>query len=818
MEKGVPSLSHGLHETQTVGDDSAILAGMSEREQILYDYNRQRDMSKVTVIPAKKIPGLYDLSSRLRVVVYCRVSTDGLGQATSFELQRKYYLKFVREHAQWKLIAMYSDEGITATSTEKRIGLLQMLEDAKAGKFDVIIVKNLSRLSRNLMDCMNIIYALRNLPNPVGIYFESEKLYTLDKTADFTLQVLSLVAQEESHKKSEAMLASYFMRFSQGQYMVPDLLGYKKAGKNRIAIDIEEAKTVQLIFMMYLAGYSPKTIANVLTRLGRKTHVHVTKSGEVKGGIVKWTASSVRNVLINERRCGDVLAQKTVTESYLTHKTKKNIDTLPKFYAVDQHPGIVNASDFLLTQRFLAANRGGWTGKPPEMRIFCDGALKGFVSVTPRWCGYSAEDYNRASLRAYGVEETQLSEMGGSVEKERAQQVTGVAGHPASEATKFQYRYSIDSDDYNQYPDASVDEEQTEEKEQLNAFAEHVRKLQEELASKSIDKAQYGHYDLSGCERICAEMFSLTEKVCVSMDRNGILFNTYARKKLSGSDGTVEFVELAYNPVMKMMVVRIAEQGRNALHWAAPNKNNIMMMRRCSSRGFMNALFDNMGWNMEYKYKVVGTVMMIDNEPTLVFTFDDPICTVPINYEADTVATEKRDKDKRDRVKETKVLLEAGFAPEDYLPPEEYQLSNLPEIDLGSSVLNDKARNAARSRAIYYDNYTSASGAIHLADLGEEKFDPECIRQIIQKKRAPEEGWFYLRGMAVIRKKSFTIYPRNWYDSLGNSVYDDWRQFRPTGRIGEGIPYGWTQALTLPSEATVQEAINMLCEEMTEAT
>lgn len=108
---------------------------------------------------------------------------------------------------------------------------------------------------------MNIIYALRSLPNPVGIFFETENLYTLDKTADFTLQVLSLVAQEESHKKSEAMLASYFMRFSQGQYMVPDLLGYDRVGKNLIAINIEEAKTVQLVFMMYLAGYSPKTIA-----------------------------------------------------------------------------------------------------------------------------------------------------------------------------------------------------------------------------------------------------------------------------------------------------------------------------------------------------------------------------------------------------------------------------------------------------------------------------------------------------------------------------------------------------------------------------
>ena len=275
-----------------------IPEGLSEREKIEFDYSRQRDMSKVTFFPAKKAPGLYDLMGRLRVVVYCRVSTDGLSQATSFDLQRTYYLQFVRKHVQWKLIAMYSDEGITATSTEKRIGLLQMLEDAKAGKFDVIIVKNLSRLSRNLMDCMNIIYALRNLPNPVGIFFESENLYTLDKSADFTLQVLSLVAQEESHKKSEAMLASYYMRFSQGQYLVPDLLGFRKVGKNMIAVDVEEAKTVQLIFMMFMAGYRPRTIAKILVRLGRKTHTHVSKDGTVKEGRVKWTAESVKNIHI----------------------------------------------------------------------------------------------------------------------------------------------------------------------------------------------------------------------------------------------------------------------------------------------------------------------------------------------------------------------------------------------------------------------------------------------------------------------------------------------------------------------------------------
>ena len=811
MDKFVPSLSEGLHQTQQqIPADSDVMQGLSEKDKVRFDYGKQRDMSKVTVFPAKKTPGLYDLTGKLRVVVYCRVSTDGLAQTSSFELQKNYYLKFVRRHIQWKLIAMYSDEGITATSTKKRIGLLQMLEDAKAGKFDIIIVKNLSRLSRNLMDCMNIIYALRSLPNPVGIFFETENLYTLDKSADFTLQVLSLVAQEESHKKSEAMLASYFMRFSQGQYMVPDLLGYDRVGKNLIAINIEEAKTVQLIFMMYLAGYSTKTIAYTLTELQRKTHVHITLVGEKKGGEVKWTSESVKNILTNERRCGDVLAQKTVTESYLTHKTKKNIDTLPKFYAKDQHPGIVNPDDFLLTQRLLAANSGGWSGKLPDMRIYSEGALRGFVSVVPRWCGYSAEDYNRAALRAYGIDEAELAQMGGAVEVGREQQILGMSGQPATETQEFQYRYNLDSDDYNLYPDAPEVQENSEDKEEMEVFAEHVKKMQAQLVKNGVDKRSISAYDLNGCEKLRAELFSLTEKVCFTVDRNGIIFNSFARKKLCGEAEKAEHVEIAYNPIMQMMVVRKTEEGINSLQWAKENKNNQITMRRCRCRGFANALYDNMAWNLDYKYKVVGTYMIIDGSPALIFTLDDPIKIVPYRVEEDQTDRFGMGNRKKANRRQTRELLEAGFAPEDI------QLPSMPEIDLGNDTLNERAKNAARSRAIYFDSITSASGVIHVSDLGDQKFNPECIRQILQKNRAPEEGWSYLRGMAIIRKSSFTIYPENWYDSFGNDVYANWRQFNPAGKVVASIPYGWTQTLVLPTEETVQKTIQMLREEMEE--
>ena len=803
MNQQIPRLSQGLHKTDHVENQQSLPEGMSEREKIQYDYGRQRDMSKVTYFPAKKAPGLNDLTGRLRVVVYCRVSTDGLSQATSFELQKSYYLQFVRKHIQWKLIAMYSDEGITATSTEKRIGLLQMLEDAKAGKFDVIIVKNLSRLSRNLMDCMNIIYALRNLPNPVGIFFESENLYTLDKSADFTLQVLSLVAQEESHKKSEAMLASYYMRFSQGQYLVPDLLGYRKTGKNQIAIDVEEAKTVQLIFMMFMAGYSPKTIAQVLTKLGRKTHTHVTNAGVVKEGIVKWTADSVRNVLKNERRCGDVLAQKTVTESYLTHKSKPNNDILPQFYAIDQHQGIVSPEDFLLTQRLIAANRGGWEGDLPNMHIYSEGALKGFVSVVPRWCGYASEDYNRASLRAYGVEESELVRLGGAIESDpsnRGQQVMGKVGQRATENETFQYRTSIDSDDYAMYP-----QENGEEEEQLAAFAEQVRRRQKELADIAVDKSVYAPVDLSGCEKVRGELFSTNDKACFTIDKNGILFNSFARKKLGGATDVIQMIEIAYNPIMQMLVIRaVEEEDERTLKWAV-ERNDRLTMRRCPCKGFSNALFDNMGWNLDYKYKLIGGSMVIDDQQVLVFTLDDPIKIVPIVMEN----KQKEELGKKTKNRQTKELLEAGFAPEDFQVP-----TSVSDIDLGNDTLNEKARNAAKSRAIYFDNITSASGEIRVADLGAERFDPECIRQIIQKDRAPEEGWGYLKGMAVIRKNSFMIFPEILSDSFGEEIYSTRKVCQLEGEIVDGTPYGWVQGLSLPTRETVEETIQMLYEEM----
>ena len=776
------------------------------KESIRERYGKNRDMSKVTFIPARKEIRPYDPSVRKRVVVYCRVSTDGISQTTSFELQKNYYLRYVRQRPDWKLVALYSDEGITATSMEKRTGLLTMLEDARAGKFDMIIVKNLSRLNRNLKDCLSIVYELRKLPHPVGILFETENMFTLDKNIDFTLTVLSLVAEEESHKKSEAMNASYFMRFSQGDYMIPSLLGYQRVGVNEIAIDEEEAKTVRLIFDMYRAGALPETIANVLMKLGRKTHQHTTKNGKVIGGRLKWTASSVVNIIRNERRAGDVLAQKTFTPDFKDHKSVVNNGDLPQFYARDQHEAIIPRKEYEQAIRMLDANSGGWKHGLQQLEVFETGAFKGFVGAVPNWRGFSAEDYNRAGLRAGGYSEKTLQ----GIENKIREKIEEEEKKMSASAIGFQHRYAIDSDNYELFPDVDVViEEEKEKKTPEESFSKWVDKANNELSETETDKYKFGNFDFSGCEVFRPEFFSVREKACVTFDHKGVAFNAMCNRKLNKDDQIIEHVDIFYNPIMKLILIKKAnEKTSKSLHWLS-YKNDSINMRRCSSAGLVGAIYENMGWENEYKYRVLGTRVTVGNEEVIVFALTDNYMIVPakkgslVSLDTNNLSAE-----------EAKELMREGRIPSnEYMP-------DLDDFALGNGPMSKSAKIMARSRAIYFDEITErVSGTIHVREFEDKKFDPVCIQSLIERGITPEEGWFYLKGMAVIGKSSFTIFPERWNDECGERYYNStglkiYELFADDDKIEDGIPYGWTIGLELPSPQDIQNEIAQLRSEM----
>lgn len=277
---------------------------------------------ELDVIPAIPKEDFYKSETMKRVAVYARVSTDDPRQTSSYELQRNHYQDVVSQRPNWQLVEIYADEGISGTSLKHRDSFLRMIEDCKAGKIDLILTKSVSRFARNILDCIGYVRELKAMQPPIGIFFETENIYTLNENSEMSLSFIATLAQEESHTKSEIMNASIEMRFKRGIFLTPTLLGYDHDEDGNLIINEDEAKTVQLIFFMYLYGYTCQQIAETLTHLQRTT----------KKGNTTWTSGGVLQVLQNERHCGDVLARKTWTQSYLDHKSKRTAKTETNIY------------------------------------------------------------------------------------------------------------------------------------------------------------------------------------------------------------------------------------------------------------------------------------------------------------------------------------------------------------------------------------------------------------------------------------------------------------------------------------------------------
>ena len=92
----------------------------------------------------------------------CQLSTDREEQATSYEAQMTYYKTYIEGHEDWEFVGMYSDEGITGTSIKRRDGFNKMIEDALAGKIDLIVTKSVSRFARNTVDSLTTVRKLKD--------------------------------------------------------------------------------------------------------------------------------------------------------------------------------------------------------------------------------------------------------------------------------------------------------------------------------------------------------------------------------------------------------------------------------------------------------------------------------------------------------------------------------------------------------------------------------------------------------------------------------------------------------------------------------
>ena len=168
------------------------------------------------VIPATPQEDFYKSESTKRVAVYARVSTDDPNQTSSYELQKNHYEDMVNRRANWVLVDIYADEGISGTSLQHRDSFLRMINDCRAGKIDLIVTKSVSRFARNIIDCIGYVRQLKAADPPIGVFFETENIFTLDENSEMSLSFIATLAQEESHTKSEIMNASIEMRFKRG--------------------------------------------------------------------------------------------------------------------------------------------------------------------------------------------------------------------------------------------------------------------------------------------------------------------------------------------------------------------------------------------------------------------------------------------------------------------------------------------------------------------------------------------------------------------------------------------------------------------------
>lgn len=298
----------------------------------------------VTVIPATSslfAPVATGAATMKRVAAYARVSTDYDEQLSSFDAQVDYYRKHIKSNPSWTFVEVYTDEGISATSTKKRDGFNRMISDALNGKIDLIITKSVSRFARNTVDTLTTVRKLKE--KGVEVYFEKENIYTLDSKGELLITIMSSLAQEESRSISENVTWGQRKRFADGKVSLPykRFLGYEKGEDGLPKIVEKEAAVVRLIYKLFLEGKTPSGIAK---------HLTVNKIPTPAGKEV-WQQSTVLNILRNEKYKGDAILQKSFTVDFLTKKKKINEGEVPKYYVENSHPAIITSEVFDLVQQ-----------------------------------------------------------------------------------------------------------------------------------------------------------------------------------------------------------------------------------------------------------------------------------------------------------------------------------------------------------------------------------------------------------------------------------------------------------------------------------
>jgi DNA invertase Pin-like site-specific DNA recombinase len=340
-----------------------------------------------------------------RVCAYCRVSTEQDDQLNSLENQKRYFEEYIGRNLDWEFCGLYVDEGISGTSVAKRTGFKKMIADAEARRFDLLLTKEISRFARNTLD--SILYTRKLKELGVGVVFVNDNINTLDADAELRLTIMSSIAQEESRKTSERVKWGQKRSMEKGVVFGARPFGYNlQTGK--LTINDGEAKTVRLIFDLYLSGMGTTLLRKELENRGIPS----------PNGSSRWKHTVLLDILKNEKYIGVLKQRKQITVDYLSHKRKRNEGEEDSIIIENNHASIIDIETFNKAQKELSrrrnttlengrySNRYVWSGK--IKCAYCGSTFKRRInnskSKNPQimWQCAEAEKYGSEKLNAQG--------------------------------------------------------------------------------------------------------------------------------------------------------------------------------------------------------------------------------------------------------------------------------------------------------------------------------------------------------------------------------------------------------------------------------
>lgn len=276
---------------------------------------------------------------KLRVAAYCRVSTENEDQKESLEAQKEHYESWIKRHSDWEFAGVFYDFGITGTKADIRDGLQALMYECRRGNIDYVLTKSISRFSRNTSDCLSLVREL--LSYNIPIYFEKENIDTGSMESELILSILSSMAQDESESISKNVKWTVQQRIEAGTFKFGyPPYGYTRDANGNFIIDPKEADVIRLIFSSALTGMGTYKIAQMLDRKNVPTR---------KGG--RWSGSTVKGILVNEKYYGAAAFQKTYTDS--NFKRHHNHGEVDHYYAEDHHEAIISKEIFERVQVML---------------------------------------------------------------------------------------------------------------------------------------------------------------------------------------------------------------------------------------------------------------------------------------------------------------------------------------------------------------------------------------------------------------------------------------------------------------------------------